>query len=158
MQLYKIVGALQTLREQIMDGEEVDLEYLEDLEIAAKDKIEGCIIFIKELKAKRKALKEAQTEFRNREKSLERNQTQIQNYLIDMMKILNMNRFDSDLHSVRIAKSPLSVEILDEDLIPEDFIIEEIVRKPSKADLIQHYKDTGEEIEGVKISQKEHLR
>ena len=158
MQLYKIVGALQTLREQIMDGEEVDLDYLEDLEIAAKDKIEGCIIFIKELKAKRKALKEAQTEFRNREKSLERNQMQIQAYLIDMMKLLKMKRFDSDLHSVRIAKSPVSVEILDEDLIPEDFIIEEIVRKPSKSDLIQHYKDTGEEVEGIKILQKEHLR
>ena len=58
---------------------------------------------------------------------------------------------ETEIGTLSIAKSPISVEIVDEDKIPGKFkkVIQET--KIDKTAIKDYFKETGEVIEGVKI-------
>lgn len=72
-------------------------------------------------------------------------------YVKDNMQVLGLNKIETELGTISIAKSPISVEIVDEDKIPAEYktIVQTI--KVDKKAISDNFKSTGELIEGVNI-------
>lgn len=72
-------------------------------------------------------------------------------YVKDNMDRLGLKKIETELGSLTIYNSPISVEIIDESIIPKEFIREVVETKPDKKAIADHFKATGEIPTGVAI-------
>ena len=72
-------------------------------------------------------------------------------YVKSNMEVLGIDKIQNELGTLQIAKSPISVEILDPELIPPEYKEEVIEVKILKDKIKNNFKATGEVIDGVKI-------
>lgn len=72
-------------------------------------------------------------------------------YVKSNMELLGIDKIETELGKISIAKSPLSVEIVDAEQIPNEYktIVTEV--KVDKTKIKDNFKSTGEVIPGVKI-------
>lgn len=72
-------------------------------------------------------------------------------YVKENMEKLGLSKVETEIGTLSIAKSPISVEIVDEDKIPNKFkkIIQET--KVDKTAIKDYFKETGEIVQGVNI-------
>lgn len=73
-------------------------------------------------------------------------------YIKDNMEVLGIEKIETGAGKLQVAKSPISVDIINEELIPEEYkeVITEI--KVDKKKIADNFKATGEIIDGVKIN------
>ena len=73
-------------------------------------------------------------------------------YVKENMQVLGIDKIETELGTISIAKSPISVDIIDEDKIPAEYktIVQTI--KVDKKAIADNFKSTGELIEGVRIN------
>lgn len=82
-------------------------------------------------------------------------ETRIENYksyIKENMQKLNIDKLETPLGKISIAKSPISCEILDEEKIPSKYKILVQTPKIDKKAIIDDFKATGEIIDGVKMN------
>ena len=81
-------------------------------------------------------------------------------YLLHSMRLVNKRKVEGALVTVSIRKAPVSAHVLDPEKVPEPFmrhVPEQWV--PDKKALVKHYRESGEEIEGVTfITDKETIQ
>lgn len=72
-------------------------------------------------------------------------------YVKSNMDVLGLKKIETELGTISIAKSPVKVEIVDEDKVPAEFktIIQEV--KVDKKLILNNFKETGEIPDGVDI-------
>jgi hypothetical protein len=80
----------------------------------------------------------------------------LKNYLMDNMQIAQISKIKTDLFNVSIAKNPVSIEILNPDLIDEKYKKYEYTI--NKAAIKEDFKQDGEIPAGVKVVQNLSLR
>ena len=68
------------------------------------------------------------------------------------MEVNSITKIDTQLGSLTIAKSPISVEIINEDEIPNQFKQEIVTIKVDKKAIADNFKSTGEVPDGVIIN------
>ena len=73
-------------------------------------------------------------------------------YVKTNMEVLGIEKIETPVGSISLAKSPMSIEIINEDLIPEEY--KEVVStvKVDKKKIAEDFKATGEIIDGIKIN------
>lgn len=73
-------------------------------------------------------------------------------YVKENMQVLGIDKIETELGTISIAKSPISVDIIDEDKIPAEYktIVQTI--KVDKKAIADNFKSTGELIEGARIN------
>ena len=82
-------------------------------------------------------------------------ETRIDNYksyVKTNMIQLNLDKIETPLGKISIAKSPISCEILDEDKIPSKYKTIVQTTKVDKKAIIDDFKQTGEVIDGVQMN------
>ena len=67
------------------------------------------------------------------------------------MELLGIDKIQNELGTLQIAKSPISVEILDPEKVPQEYKEEITEIKILKDKIKNNFKATGEIIDGVKI-------
>ena len=72
-------------------------------------------------------------------------------YVKENMERLGADKIPTELGTLSIAKNPMSVEIENEEEVPERFKEEVVTIKIDKTMIKNYFKDTGELIPGVKI-------
>lgn len=133
-------------------GEIIDQEKLDALEIEREKKIEGVILWRKDLLAEAEAVKNEAQNLSKRAKSCENKAEQLKNYI---SYILGGEKFKTDRCSVSYRKT--SSVVIDEPLIVENRFF-----KPFSADWISKTAvkeafDRGEEVRGAHQEEKQSI-
>lgn len=120
-----------------------------------EEKAENIAKLIKTIDLEVKVIKEEETRLSNNRKAMENKSKALKDYLEGAMMSTGKTKFKGNLFSFNIQKNAPSVDIIDENLIPKEFIeFEPIVKKKEILAALKN----GEVIEGVRLKQTESLR
>lgn len=158
MKLYDLAQSYLNLQELLENPEvpkELILESLGEVDGEIEEKAENIAKLIKTVDLEIKAIKEEETRLSNNRKAMENKSKALKDYLEGAMISTGKTKFKSNLFSFNIQKNAPSVDVIDENLIPKEFIeFEPIVKKKEILAALKN----GEVIGGVKLKQTESLR
>ncbi len=152
--LYELTGAFNQVAEMI-DGEKINpavIDTLESIDLAIEDKANGYAKIIKNVEADSKVIADEIKRLQSRKQTLDNNVKNMKLSLQNAMQEIGKTKFKTQLFSFGIQKNPPSVEILKEELIPEEFI--KVVTTVDKTAI----KKADFEVPGIVMKQTESLR
>lgn len=158
MTLYEINEQIEELTNQLVDEEtgeinEDVMKQLEHLDMDKNEKIENYGIVIKNLKGEVEALKSEIDSLNARKKSKV-------NKIDRMMDFVKYTLKGEDFESSKVAfgyKKGESVDIVNEDIVPDDYCKFETTRKPMKTEIKKAIKG-GEKVPGCVLVTENHLQ
>jgi len=155
--LYDLTQEQMYLYNLLMTGEaidpetgEIDAVVAEQLQLTGEElnnKIKGVGIIYKQLVADAKMLKEEEDNIVARRKRAERNAETLKNRLESAMLQLGMAEFKDTKVNITFRSSQ-RVEIVNEQLLPKEFMVEKVTYTPSKTAIGQALKD-GLKVDGA---------
>lgn len=152
--LYNITNKFVDLMNKAQEGELTGEEYNElgnELTLELQNKSANIIGYIKNSESLLEAIKAEETRLSNMRKAGENKLDKFMQYVKECMEKLNLKEIPTELGSLKINKNPISVEIENEEEVPEEFKTIVQTTKINKTAIKNHFKETGEIIAGVKI-------
>lgn len=154
MTLYELDKAIADFELEVNeDGEVLNIDELDELNLAREQKIEGISLWIKNLEAEKEAVKHEKDNFADREKRLGKKIDSLKGYLT---YALDGQKFSTPKVAVSFRKSE-SVLVKDDYLVPDEYCNITVVRKPDKKVLKDALKK-GAEIMGVELVEKNNVQ
>ena len=130
---------------------------LDKWNMAFDKKLEGCCKVVFNLQAQEESLRKESQRFAQRATTTANRVRWLKDYMKRCLDRLNLTKMNAGLFDLRIQKSPLSVDIKDEGLVPEVYRLRaEIIF--DKQSIARHIQATGEIPPGVEAKQGTHLR
>lgn len=129
-------------------GEIIDIEKLEALTMERDAKIENVALWIKNLEADAKALDEQEKAFKERKEKAKKKIDGLKKYLASA---LDGQKFSTSKCVVSFRKST-KVNVLDESIVPAEYMTEKVTREPNKTAIGDAIK-AGMEIPGCELVQ-----
>lgn len=151
LSLYEITGAFPKLMAQEEMSEEDKNRVEEELTTLLQKKSNAVIAYSKNIELTIKAMKEEESRISTNRKALENRLEQFKKYVKECMEGNGINKIETDLGTLSIAKSPISVEIVNEENVPDEYKEVIFTTKVDKKKIADAFKSTGELIEGVEI-------
>jgi len=152
LSLYQITNAFP----QIMENEEITEEdkakLQEELGMLLAKKSENIIGYTRNEELTIEALKQEEDRLKAIRKQKEDRLAKFKDYVKDCMESHDIKKVDTNLGSLTIAKNPISVEVIDETKVPEEYKKVEMKVTVDKKKLIDNFKNTGEVIDGVSFN------
>lgn len=155
MTLFEIDKAIEEFFEENIDpetGELLNIEQLDGLQMAREQKCENIALLIKNKEAEKNAVAEQEKVFADRKKTLGNEIDRLKNYL---GYALGGEKFSTPKVAVSFRKSE-SVHITDEYLIPDEYKLFTVVKKPDKK-IIKDALKNGKEIMGCELVEKKNI-
>lgn len=157
MKLYELTDDYLKLMEMAEElDEETFQDTLESIEDAIEEKVEKTAFLIRNLEADVKAIKEEEKRLADRRKALEKKIENIKDYLREQLELAGIDKVKRPTITVSIQNNPPSVRVIDEKIIPSDFMIP-VAPKIDKKSILEKLKK-GEEVPGVELQQTRGLR
>lgn len=149
--LYQITNAFPMIMENEEITEEEKKQIEEELTILLQNKSKNIIGYTKNLELTIEAMKQEEKRISDNRKHLENRLSNFKDYVKNCMLQSNIDKVTTEIGTLSIAKSPISVEITDVDKIPEEYknIVYDV--RINKKKIADDFKATGEIIDGVKI-------
>lgn len=157
MRLYEMTKSYAELLEmaEVME-EAVFQDTLSAIEEAIEEKAENMAKLIRCLEADAKAIKEEEQRLADRRKAIENKVSGIKEYLQNQMEVAGLDKVKRPTITISIQANPPSVDVLDESVIPSDYMIQ-VAPKIDKKAILTALKD-GLIIEGCSIKQGRSVR
>lgn len=153
MTLYELDKAIADFELEVNeDGEVLNIDELDELNLAREQKIEGISLWVKNLEAEKEAVKHEKDNFADRERRLGKKIDSLKRYLT---YALDGQKFSTPKVAVSFRKSE-SVLVKDKYLIPDNYMNLSVVREPNKT-AIKNALKRGEEIMGVELLEKRNI-
>lgn len=155
MNLYELSVAFQEVQNMDLDPE-VMQDTLDSIEDAIENKAENIAKLIRNLESDVAAYKEEEDRLKTKRQATENKVKWLKTYLEDNMKLTGKTKFKSGMFNFSIQKNPASVNITDEKIIPEEFLIPQLpkIDKTSLKEILKR----GIEVPGAELKQTEGLR
>ncbi len=151
LSLYEITSAFPVL----MDNEEITEEEKKKIEdeliVLLQQKSQNIIGYTKNIELTINAMKEEEKRISENRKALENKMIRFKEYVKECMENNGITKIETSLGTLSIAKSPTSVEIVNEDEVPSEFKQEITTIKIDKTKIKDNFKETGEIPAGVNI-------
>ena len=156
--LYEINAKLATYEMEFDPdtGEWLNENELDALKMERDEKIENICLWVKNLRAEASAIKAEEKALADRRKAKENKADRLEQYVASN---LDGKPFETSKVKVTFRKSE-SVNILNEEAIPDRFLNIEVVRKPQKAEIKKYLKSlegSGEEVPWATIEKKNNI-
>lgn len=151
LNLYEIANAFPALIAQDEMSEEEKNIVINELNTLLNNKSMNIIAHFKNEEMKIEAKKAEAKRLTESAKTDERRLENFKKYVKECMENGGFLKIETELGTLSIAKSPISVEITNEDEIPAEFKQEIITTKIDKKAIADNFKKTGELIDGVII-------
>lgn len=156
MSLYEIDSRIRDILDSIYDaadedGEvgEIDLTELKELQAARETKLENIALYVKNLAVEASAIKDEENVLADRRKRLERKCERMKDILINAMKEDGNKKISSPRFEAVIRDSK-KTEIIDESLIPEEYMNTKITKTPDKT-AIKKAIEAGADVAGAQV-------
>lgn len=155
MTLFEIDKAIQDFEFEIDEdtGEILNIQDLDDLQMAREQKIENVGLYIKNLEAEADAVENQEKVFADRKKRIRKKIEGLKGFL---GYALQGEPFKTDKVVMSFRRSE-SVHITDEYLIPDEYKTFTVVKKPDKTVIKKALKD-GKEIMGCELVEKSNVQ
>lgn len=153
------MSSLYDIRQELLDcvdtdtGEILDIARFDDLQIEYEEKIENIALWIKTLNADAEAYKNEKNAFAEREKKARNKAESLKQYLTDT---LNGRKFTTLNVDINWRKST-SVEVIDQEAIPEQYLRTVTTVTPDKTEIAKALK-VGELVEGVTLKETQNIQ
>ncbi len=151
LSLYEITNAFPILMENEEITEEDKKQIKEELTILLQQKSQNVIGYVRNKELTIEAMKFEEKRISEQRKSLENRLTKFKEYVKECMENNDITKIETSLGSLTIAKSPISVEIKNENEVPSEFKQEVVTVKIDKKAIADNFKETGEIPNGVEI-------
>lgn len=158
--LYELTEMYRNIQDLINDdevGAEALVEALNKIEGDINSKAENIAKILRAMDGDIETLKTEEKRLANRRRTLENKHKNLKNYLETQFKAMKIDEVKTPLFTISLQKNPPSVNIIDENLIPEDFIKTETITSISRRDILEALKE-GEEVPGTELKQTRTLR
>lgn len=156
--LYELANNYRNLTE-LIDREDVEQDLiqnaLKECQGDIEEKVDNIVKLIRNTESDIEGYKAEEKRLNARRKSLENTVTSLKNYLDSSLKGLGLKEVKTTLFTCKFQKSKASVEVLDQEVIPREFIVTE--EKVDKKKLYETLK-AGQEVEGASLKINESLR
>jgi hypothetical protein len=161
-----MTGEYQHLLSQLYDYEtgevnEIIQAKLDLLEPSIEKKCISVTHYIKKLESEKREIDELKIEVERRQRAYEKEIDKYQSYLKVNMEKRGINEIKCPYFTIRLRKNPYSTKILDEKIIPEQFIKvkEKIIidAKPDKTAIKEEVLRTGIQVPGAYVSKENKL-
>ncbi len=129
MNLYELKENYLKVLQLIEDGAEGLEDTLESIEDGIEAKADGYARIIRNLEANAVALKTEIDRLTNRRRSIENSIDRLEENLKNAMIATGKEKIKTDLFNITVANNPAAVNITNEDLIPDEFIRYETIKK-----------------------------
>lgn len=154
--LYDLEDSYINVLELLEEDENTDLQnVLGQISEQFELKAENIAKLIKELDGESKTLAEEIKRLQAKKNSKDNNVKRLKLYLEDAMKTTGKTKFKTDLFSFGVQRNRPSLDIQNEDNIPQDYM--RITKAVDKRELLEAIQN-GLEVAGVSIKQTESLR
>lgn len=159
LSLYSISQSL----EETLNNDELEEEQKEQAIAILKEMIQSksteVIGLEKNMEYVIEAMKQEEERIKNNRKSLENKLERYKEYIMVCMKMLDTNKMETPRGTITMVVNPMSVEITDEEKLPNKYKRQVIETKIDKEAIKRDFKATGELIEGAEfITDKTSLR
>lgn len=151
LNLYDITNAFPTLMENDEISEENKKQIEEELKLLLQQKSQNVIGYVRNIELTIDAIKNEEKRLSDDRKALENTLTRFKQYVKECMESSGITKIETGLGNLSIAKSPISIEVTNEDEIPAKFKQEVRTIKIDKKAIADNFKSTGELISGVII-------
>lgn len=151
LSLYDITNAFPKIMENEEMTEEDKKKVEEELTLLLQQKSQNIIGYTKNIELTINAMKEEEDRIATNRKILENKLSRFKDYVKECMENNGFTKIETGLGTLSIAKSPVSVEIVNEDEIPSEFKLEVVTLKVDKTKIKNNFKETGEIPAGVNI-------
>lgn len=161
LKLYELSDAYKNLWNMV-DDEETDLtlveQALQTVEGAIETKAGNIAIFIRNLDAEAKLIKEEEDRLKSRRQAIENKRDRIKEFLQFSLEKIGLDKVKTATHTIAIQSNPPAVQITNEEQIPGRFLtlIPERYEVNKKA-ISEALKD-GEEVPGAVLTRGRSLR
>lgn len=155
MNLYELSVAFQEVQNMELDPE-VMKDTLDSIEDAIENKAENIAKLVRNLESDVSAYKEEEDRLKTKRQATENKVKWLKTYLEDNMKLTGKTKFKSGMFNFSIQKNPASVNITDERIIPEEFLIPQLPKIDKTA--LKNILKNGVEVPGAELKQTEGLR
>ena len=119
--------------------------------VLLQQKSQNIIGYTKNIELTINAMKEEEKRIADNRKVLENKISKFKEYVKECMENNGFTKIETELGTLSIAKSPTSVEIVNEDEVPNEFKQEVVTIKIDKTKIKNNFKETGEIPTGVNI-------
>jgi hypothetical protein len=124
--LYEIANEYQALLEDRYDPETGEflqpaLGRIDEVSEKLEDKAIAVASYIKNLEAEREAIEKAKKNMAERESRLDKRADYLTQYLQSNMERCGITEIKSPMFVIKLKKCPISTDILDENIIPDDY-------------------------------------
>lgn len=151
LSLYEITSAFPALMENEEITEENKKKIEDELVVLLQQKSQNIIGYTKNIELTINAMKEEEKRIADNRKALENKMAKFKEYVKECMENNGFSKIETELGTLSIAKSPASVEIINEDEVPSEFKQEIVTVKIDKTKIKNNFKETGEIPAGVNI-------
>lgn len=152
--LYELAGQFNHVAEMLVDEEidqEVIIHTLESIDAAIEEKADNYAKLIKNQESDSKGIAEEIKRLQARKQAKDNNIKNMKLSLQNAMNEIGKTKFKTELFSFNIQNNPIKVDIVDEDLIPDEF-------KKIKIEYDKTAIKKAENVPGVELIQSESLR
>lgn len=151
LSLYEITSGFPALMENEEISEEDKKKIEDELVVLLQQKSQNIIGYTKNIELTINAMKEEEKRIADNRKALENKMAKFKDYVKECMEKNGITKIETELGTLSIAKSPASVEIVNEDEIPSEFKQEVVTVKIDKTKIKNNFKETGEIPAGINI-------
>ncbi len=157
MKLYEIANEYEVLLDQTFNDEtgevnENALVELNQIKESIEQKSIALASYIKNIEAERKAIEEARESMDKREKYLKNKVSYLTDYLHFNMEKCEITEIKCPYFQIKLKKCPLSVNVLDENIVPNEYKNEKLTITLNKIKIKEELL-AGVVINGVELKQ-----
>lgn len=153
LSLYNITNSFITLFEKAENGELTQEEIQEqgnDLALALKNKSTSIIGYVRNSELMSEAIKNEIDRLTAMKKAVDNKIDKFKEYVKENMQQLEVEKIETELGTLSIAKNPASVEIYDETLITDEYKKEKVTISIDKTAIKNDLK-AGKEVQGARL-------